>query len=163
MSLDYGRSESAKTRLRLAIEHNFKKITQSEGYRHDMGDFYHRYVEPTTIANRPAVVLISGPSTTLNEDMSDGLLHKQINYSGLAYLHENEDDNKSREEFLCDIETMIGRNFTLPGEDGVETCLLCQVSGDEPFGMVANKPQICFAFGLKVIMRQLDDDATVLG
>lgn len=163
MSINYTHGESAKTRFRLALEHNFKKITKSEGYIHDIGDIYHEFIEPGSISNWPAIVLITGPSTTLNADMSDDLLHKSIRVSGLAYIRENEDSNRAREDLLCDIETMVGNNFTMQGEDGIETCLVCWVTGDEPFGMVANKPQIGFAFGIEVRLRQEINDATVLG
>ena len=162
MSFDYARSESAKTRLRKALAYNFAKITQAEGYTNDIGDIFTSYVDRGRISNWPGVVLIPGVERVLNEDMSDDLLHKELDISGMAYLREAEDPDLAREEILADIETMIGRNFTLQDEAGDESCLVCWMTGSEPFGMVANEPQIGIAFGIKIRYRQLINDASVL-
>lgn len=162
MSFDYTNSESAKTRLRKALAYNFSKITQAEGYKNDIGDIYTSYVDRGRVANWPAVVLVPGVERVINEDMSDDLLHKELDISGMVYLKETEDPDLAREEMLADIETMIGINFTLQDEAGDESCLVCWITGSEPFGMVANEPQIGFAFGIKIRYRQLINDASVL-
>lgn len=162
MSFDYANSESAKTRLRKALVYNFSKITEEEGYRNNIGDIYTAYVDRGRIANWPAVCIIPGVERVLNEDMSEDLLHKEIDISGMAYIRETDDPDLAREELLADIETMIGRNFTLQDEAGDESCLVCWMTGCEPFGMVANEPQIGFVFGIKIRYRQLINDASVL-
>jgi hypothetical protein len=162
MSQVYDKSESAKTRLRLALKYNFGKITKSEGYNNDIGDIYTAFVDRRVITNFPAVVLMAGVEKVLNSDMSDDLLHKEVQFAGLACLREAEDADLAREEFLADIETMIGINFTLNDESGNPGCMVCEMTGSEPFGMVANQPQIGFAFGIKIIYRQEIDDASIL-
>lgn len=144
------------------MKYNFGKITKAEGYNNDIGDIYTAFVDRRAISNLPAVVLMAGAERVLNSDMSDNLLHKEMQLAGLAYLRENEDPDLAREEFLADIETMIGVNFTLTDEAGNPSCLVCEMTGSEPFGMVANQPQIGFAFGIKIIYRQEIDDASIL-
>lgn len=163
MSFDYANSDSAKTRLRKALVYNFSKITQAEGYKNDIGDIYTSYVDRGRIANWPAVAIVPGVERVLNEDMSDDLLHKELDISGMVYLRESEDADLAREEMLADIETMIGLNFTLQDESGDETCLVCWMTGSEPFGMVANEPQIGFVFGIRIRYRQIINDASVAG
>jgi hypothetical protein len=158
----YANPVSAKTRLRKALVYNFKKIKKANGYNNDIGDVWEDFVDATRINNWPAVVIIPGSEKVLNTDMSDDLLHKELLVSGIAYLREASDSHLAREEFLADIETMIGNQYTLQDEAGDETCLVSWFSGQTPFGKVDNKPMIGFRFGITVRYRQDINDASVL-
>lgn len=161
--MKYANPKMVKTRVREGLLYNFGKIRQANGYNTDIGDIYQDYTEVSKFVNWPAVVLIPGPERTLNEDMSDNLLHKELSVVGLAYIKDSNDSHLARELFLADIETMVGNEFTLNDETGDNVILDCWINGSEPLGYEANKPQIGFAFGITVIYRQDLQDASVAG
>lgn len=161
--MKYANPKMVKTRVREGLVYNFQKITRANGYNTDIGDIKQDYTELSKFNNWPAVVLIPGPERTLNEDMSDSLLHKELSVVGLAYLKDSNDSHLARELFLADIESMLGNNFTLNDAIGENVILDCWVNGSEPFGFESNKPQIGFAFGITVIYRQDLQDASVAG
>ena len=161
MTVSYTNPKSAITRCRESLYWNFKQIQKSAGYLNSVGDIFFEPPQQADIKNYPAIVLLRGVTKVLNEDQSEQLWHKRIDYTCMVYLNDNTDPTLARETMMQDLEMRLGNNFMLNGEDGTETCRVTALTGDQPFGMVLNKPAIGFVFGFSVWLAQSIIDPSV--
>ena len=160
MSGLYTNVDSALARVRKSIVYNLKRITRANGYLNDIGDIFTEIPDPAQIKNFPAISLLRGQTVIENTDQSEQLWHKLIPFTALVYVR-SQDPTEGRESMLQDLERMLGNNWMLSGEDGVETCRIATLDGDKPFGMVLNKPQVGFVFAFSVRFAQDILDPTV--
>lgn len=162
MSELYANAESAVARVRKSLVWNLGQIRTANGYLNDIGDIFTEIPGETEIRNFPAIALLRGQTIIENEDQSEQLWHKLTPYTALVYVR-SQNPTEARESILQDLERMLGVNWMLTGEDGVETCRIASLDGDRPFGMVINKPQVGFTFGFSVRFAQDINDPSVAG
>lgn len=149
----YSQADLAETRMRLGLKHQLKQIRKGNGYRSDLDTIYDRLPTSKQIEQFPAVVIVFGREAIKNEDQSDQLWHIEQPLVLLVHVNDTDDAVLARESIKWDIITHLGRNPTLPGEDGVETAMSLSYTGSEPFGMILNEPRVGVAVGFKILYR----------
>lgn len=149
----YSAEKLAETRLREGLKYQLRQIRRGAGYRNDLNAIFDRLPTTKQIEAFPAAVLVFGKEVIENQDQSDQLWHIRLPIVILAHVMDAADAALARETIKWDVITRLGKNPTLPGEDGVETAMSLSYTGSEPFGMILNEPRVGVALGFDIRYR----------
>lgn len=156
----YAFDSSALTKLREAFKLQLGKIKKVDGYRTDMGKVYDDFpANPEAISDRVAVVPVFGYEKTERFD-NETLEILMLAYL-IVYVKPEGSATEAIEAVMSDIQTVLGNNWMLPGEDGLPTCQCCWYYSAEPFGKVLDRPQAGVKMGFKILYNQYFKDPTL--
>lgn len=162
MSL-YTHTESVETRQRQALEFHLKDITAEKGYKNTIRQVFNEYPSRAQITDWPAVAAIWGEETVVNSDISDDLWHIELPLFLIGYVQDGHDMPIRKERLKLDLLKKFGVSWQLPGEDGVETCMLMSYKRGSRPGMKINNPEGVVVLEFLIQYRPDINDPTVIG
>lgn len=155
----YAGLKSAQTKAREALTFQLQKIKKTSGYRCDMGRVYDDFpANPEDIQERVACVPVFGYEKTerFDNETLDILMLAYL----IVYVKPTGSATEAIEEITSDIQSVLGNNWMLNGEDGLPTCQCAWYYSSEPFGKVLDRPQAGTKIGIKILYQQYVTDPT---
>jgi hypothetical protein len=155
----YAGEKSAQTKAREALKLQLAKIKKVDGYFSDLEKIYDDFpANPEDIQERVAVVPVFGYEKTerFDNETLDILMLAFL----LVYVKPTGSATEAIEGITADIQSVLGNNWMLPGEDGLPTCQCCWYFSAEPFGKVLDRPQAGVKIGVKILYQQYVSDPT---
>ena len=155
----YENAKSAQRRIREALKFQLAKIRKVDGYFCDLVKVYDDFpANPEGIQDRVAAVPVFGYEKTVEFD-NETLQILMLAYL-IVYVRPMGSATEAIENITADIQSVIGNNWMLPGEDGAETCQSSWYFSAEPFGKVLDRPQAGTKIGIKILYQQYFKDPT---